>query len=101
MSEKFKITKLDRRHNGFGYFTHSINYKRGKIASINFWRDQEETFLDHRIWCWETFGSSCELGMFPNHHTISQSWAWDTNQKQLKLYLTEKAMSFFTMAKSN
>ena len=100
MSKKYKITKLDRRHNGFLYFTHVVDYRRGSITSFLQWRDQEETFLSDRTWCWEMFGPSCALGMFSNS-TLSQSWAWDTDTKKLKLYLNQESLTFFTLAKTD
>lgn len=102
----WKITKLDGRHTGHEWFTHSINYSmyvRGHYRTVS---ENEITFMDHRVWCWENFGPSCELRLFDavlhrtDEHNLVKTWAWRTDDFKLKLFLTEEAMVFFTLAHS-
>lgn len=62
--------------------------------------------MDHRTWCWENFGPSCELRLFDQvvHRTdennMVQTWAWETDFNKLKIYMTGEALVFFTLAHS-
>lgn len=101
----WKITKLDNRHTGHEWFTHSISYNiSGGFRQYRTTAENEITFMDHRTWCWENFGPSCELRLFDavlhrtDEHTLVKTWAWRTDDLKLRLYLTEEAMVFFTLA---
>jgi hypothetical protein len=100
----FKITKLDGRHTGHELFSHYINYKvyvrGGVFTSIS---NNELNFLKARVWFWEKFGPSSELGKCHwinsiNHQT--PDWAWQTEHNLLRIYVTEEALAFFTLAQS-
>jgi hypothetical protein len=103
----WKITKLDGRHTGNEWFTHSINYNVVVRGQYRTQQDNHSLFIDHRIWCWDNFGPSCELRMFDSvlhrtdDHQMVQTWAWFTEFNKLKLYMTEEALVFFTLAHSS
>ena len=100
---KFKITKMDRRHTGHEVFSHYINYNYGRnvnnAVSVN-----EINFLRARVWFWEKFGPSGELGKFGNmDYVVEESpiWAWQTEHNLLRIYVTEKALDFFMLTHSS
>ena len=96
----FKIIKLDSRHTGHKLFTHYINYvvlvrggTGGPIAAT------ELNFLKARVWFWEKFGPSAELGMmYSMNKDLSgnnpSQWAWQTEHNLLRIYVTEEALAF-------
>ena len=102
----WKITKLDRRHTGHQMFTHSINYNVGFVqGKFNSRQDCVRLFAQHREWFWEFYGSSSELGIFAVTHWSpfpqdTQSWAWHSDGMALKIYVSDKALSHFTLTHS-
>jgi hypothetical protein len=98
----YKITKMDGRHSGRDKFSHYINYNvyvRGVITSIS---TNEVNFVNARVWFWETFGPSAELGKC---HRITNriepvQWAWQAEHNLLRIYVTEKALDFFLLTHS-
>jgi hypothetical protein len=48
--KEFRIQKLDRRHNGFGLFTHYIEPIRP--ANVQKWGGKEKCFIEIREWFW-------------------------------------------------
>jgi hypothetical protein len=103
LPKNYKITKLDGRHTGNKLFSHYINYNvyvRGGHTSIS---NNEINFLRARVWFWEKFGPSCELGKYNqvNHITeYSPDWAWQTEHNLLRIYVREKALNFFLLTHS-
>jgi hypothetical protein len=97
----FKITKMDRRHTGHELFNHYINYSvyiRSGQASMS---NNELNFLKHRVWFWEKFGPSAELGKCHQINSIihqTPNWAWQSDHHLLRIYVTEEALAFFTLA---
>lgn len=78
---KYKITKLDRRYNGYAFYQYMIE---------PFTRDSAEgplQFIDVRNWCWATYGPSAELGWTYR----DTAWAWDTEYNRKRIYLKSKA----------
>jgi hypothetical protein len=71
-----KIRKLDRRHNGHEFFKYYVQF-----SFIN-----PEQFIEHRNWCWQTWGPSCELE-FHSKQTIKPKWAWLSDQYSIRIYL--------------
>jgi hypothetical protein len=100
----FKVTKMDRRHTGHEVFSHYINYnvyvRGGQVAGGGV--SNEVNFIKARIWFWEKFGPSAELGM--SHRIIAHrepvQWAWQSEHHQLRIYVTEKALDFFLLTHS-
>jgi hypothetical protein len=90
MSE-YRLTKLDRRYNGYGVYDYVVepgwvNIKRGRPA----------TFIQWRAWAWETFGAGCELELVKDMET-KPKWAWFTEFNHLRLYLTEESLTLFKL----
>ncbi|NDG31918.1 hypothetical protein EB118_17820 [bacterium] len=71
-----KIRKLDRRHNGHGYFKYYVQFSY----------IEPQKFIEHRNWCWQTWGPSCELEFYPTL-PIKPKWAWVKDQYNIRLYL--------------
>jgi hypothetical protein len=97
----FKITKMDRRHTGHELFNHYINYNVYVRRNYNPVSENEVNFLRARIWFWEKFGPSGELGKCHRINSITQQtpqWAWQTEHNLLRIYVTEEALAFFTLA---
>jgi len=69
---KLEITKIDRRHNGYGRFVY-------RIRPID--PDSITAFLQVREWCWEAWGGSCELSYAWPRHRLAHGefqWCWNT-----------------------
>jgi hypothetical protein len=65
--------------------------------------ENEVNFLKARIWFWEKFGPSGELGKCHRINSITQQtpkWAWQSEHNLLRIYVTEEALAFFTLAHS-
>lgn len=95
---------MDGRHTGNEVFSHYINYNvyvRGGHTSIS---TNEINFLQARVWFWEKFGPSAELGKFGrirNEHGETPDWAWQTEHNLLRIYVTEKVLDFFLLTHSD
>ena len=100
----FRRTKMDGRHTGRDLFSHYINYSvyvRGGHTSIS---TNEVNFLKARVWFWEKFGPSAELGKCHRINSIihqTPQWAWQTEHNLFRIYVTEEALAFFTLAHSD
>ena len=103
LPKNYKVTKMDRRHTGHEVFSHYISYSvyvRGGHTSIS---NNELNFLRARVWFWEKFGPSGELGKIAKMKDVieeSPSWAWQTEHNLLRIYVTEKTLDFFMLAHS-
>lgn len=92
---------MDGRHTGRELFSHYISfnvYHRGVFGGgVSY---NEVNFIKTRVWFWEKFGPSCELGM-SHHITASKEpvqWAWQSEHNNLRIYVTEKALDFFMLS---
>ena len=91
---------MDRRHTGHELFSHYINYNVYVHASIS---SNELNFLKTRVWFWEKFGPSAELGKCHRINSFTHQppkWAWQSDHHLLRIYATEEALAFFTLAHS-
>ena len=95
---------MDGRHTGRELFTHYINYNvyvRGIHTSLI---ENEVNFLKARVWFWEKFGPSAELGKSSKMSSLGHwqkegpMWAWQTEHNLLRIYVTEKALEFFVLS---
>ena len=92
-----KITRLDRRHNGYNVFKYIVEVD----IPLSSGRDQRRAkFKELRVWLWENFGPGCELGFvtlnFANDKVDGvidsrERWAWDTEYKAMRLYIKTDA----------
>jgi hypothetical protein len=103
LPKSYKIIKMDGRHTGRELFTHYINYNsfvRGIHTSMS---ENELNFLRARVWFWEKFGPSGELGKVAKMKDVveeSPLWAWQTEHQLLRIYVTDKALDFFMLTHS-
>lgn len=78
MSNYPKLQKLDRRHNGSGRFAYRVEFHQ--LMQFNQVRD----------WCWETWGSSCELFVAYDDSWESPkqlNWCWRCDEHPRGMYL--------------
>ncbi len=98
---------MDGRHTGHELFNHYINYSvyvriLGQSAAHSI-SSNELNFLKARVWFWEKFGPSAELGKCHRIKSLTHQtpkWAWQTEHNLLRIYVTEEALAFFTLAHS-
>ena len=100
-----KVTKLDRRHNGYNVFKYIVEVN----IPFNSGRDQRMAkFKELRAWLWENFGPGCELDYVkldfhrdrkPGEQIGSvERWAWQTSHGEERLYLkTDAEMSLLQL----
>jgi hypothetical protein len=85
-----KIKKLTRQYAGSGDFTHMVGY----IV-----KDAPE-FVEHRQWCWETWGPSCELDyLYRIGDKRNTRWCWmsDDNGRIRIYFATSNEASHFAL----
>jgi len=78
----YKVTKLTRKYNGFGYFRWVIQ----PTAWDN--RITRPQLHQWRCWCWETWGYGAELSWSLD---TGAPWAWDTEYDHKRIYLRDDA----------
>jgi hypothetical protein len=85
---KYKITRLDKRHNGYMFYKYSIS------PDMTYREENIDLLVELRNWCWATFGPSAELGFT----RMGDTWAWDTEYKNRRIYLKgDEELTFFTL----
>jgi hypothetical protein len=90
-----KIKKLTRQYSGYGTFTHVVEYTKWDILQFN----------QHRQWCWDTWGASCELDFslrLQRQHPDkrNEKWSWLTNLDVPKIriyFASEQEASHFLL----
>lgn len=81
-----KLSKLDRRMNGYGSFKY--------VAKMNRNGPGTALFKEIRNWCWEQWGPSCELELHKD--TDNPLYCWKMDEFELRVYLaTDKEASWF------
>lgn len=63
-----------------------------------------ETFIEMRIWCWNSFGPSCDYSEY-QHASVNKNfelnlkWAWlqGTDYRASRILLSEDAKNWFLM----
>lgn len=84
-----KLIKLDRRYDGFGRFSHRVEFW-GRDERINQW-------IQSRNWLWMQFGPSAELAFArPDFFDgVQPRWAWDSDKSSV--YLADEALALFLL----
>lgn len=88
-----KVVKLNRNYNGYGVFTHRVE----------FWGGTQETrtrqWIRVRNWLWSQFGPSAEqpLARETYFDGTQPVWAWDSEKSAV--YLKEEALLMFQLKK--
>ena len=91
MTQKLKLTKLDKRHNGREWFTHRLEFEGD-------WRSRAVNFVNARNWLQEQFGHSSELSNM-HIYDAQPTWAWDSEYGRRIIYLTGSALTQFILIK--
>ena len=94
---KITITKLDKRHNGYGTFLYMARLKTA-------WYIEEgeaiSSFNELRDWAWQTWGGSCAWEEYTKsktlRFTINSHWAWSNCNTRI-LIKEEADLSWFTL----
>lgn len=98
------IVKLDGRHRAHGWFSHMIDFKRGGPRNKSLfvtYNDLQARLTDMRIWMWDTYGPSCELGAYDawlHNSNPPTNWIWDSANNHLRIYVTEEVASHIILA---
>ena len=82
---KYKITKLDRRHNGH------LQFKFIVTPDVIGRNEVVKEFIELRNWCWENFGPSSER----EWANPGATWAWESTFGNRRIYLKGEAESTF------
>lgn len=106
-----KLTKLDRRHTGFGIMKYYVEPEPTWVIGMDM---RFRHFQEWRAWCWEVFGPGVErkyitvtpmikavdfaTGVTKHGMEAVERWAWHTEEKEMRLYFkddeTASAFSF-------
>lgn len=83
-----KIKQLDARFKGYRTFKFVVEYSL---------RQEQQMFLDQRLWMWQTFGPSSEYNLH-FHLEPNPPWCWDSSEYNLRIYLgTDKEANWFKL----
>jgi hypothetical protein len=64
-----KLKKLDGRHNGYGVFTHYVDFPGDRMR---------KPFMEVRNWCVEQWGTSCEEDIWHDYPDLrNPHWCWE------------------------
>ena len=86
------VRKMDRRFNGFGTFSHRIEFVgKGYLSQ----------FIRVRNWCMEKFGPSAEISLISSEVFVTVPfWAWESEHNKV-IYLRDVAFSQFLLQKES
>jgi hypothetical protein len=97
-----RAKKLDKRYNGGGTFKYMVDLHKSTVPNHNHYSSQIrlhriQEFVDIRIWCWETWGPSCEIASYiPLDRDYV--WSWEQEHGHMRLYLkTDKELAWFQL----
>jgi hypothetical protein len=80
----YKVKKITRQYNGYGYFKYLIQPKTfDRIAN-------QQQIAEWREWCWDTWGPSREL-LWAIVGAPDVVWTWDTDHDNRRIYLKSDA----------
>ena len=90
-----RIAKLTKTYNGYGYFTHRVEFNGREIRQGN----RVRQWIRVRNWLWSQFGPSAEQSLaraelFDGHQPL---WAWDSDKSVI--YLRDEALHLFLLKK--
>lgn len=91
----YTIQRVDRRFNGHGYFKYIVTPTYRRVDSTWLYITSRQQFQEWREWCRDAFGPGMErdwaCGLMHQNKLPSQSWAWDTEHRNKRLYLRDDA----------
>jgi hypothetical protein len=87
-----KVVKLTRQYNGYGFFTHRVEFIGHVDTRVRQW-------IRVRNWLWNQFGASAEQPMARAHYFdgVKPKWAWDSEKSAI--YLEQEAYTMFSLKK--
>ena len=87
-----RIVKLTRNYNGYGVFTHRVEFYGSMAYRIRQW-------IGVRNWLWQNFGPSAEQGVArPEFFDgVQPQWAWDSDKSAV--YLRDQSLVMFQLKK--
>lgn len=90
-----KLVKLNRNYNGYGKFTHRIEFFDTRVS----FETRRRQYLRIREWLWEHFGASSEqeLAIAHNFAGVTPTWAWCSDK--FVVYLRDEALTAFMLKK--
>lgn len=87
------VVRLTRNYNGYGVFTHRVEFWGGtRNHKVRQW-------IQVRNWLWDQFGPSAEqnLARADNFGGVQPVWAWDSEKSAI--YLRDEAHTMFLLKK--
>jgi hypothetical protein len=109
---KLKFTKLDKRYQGYGVFSHYVQIQSAK-GIVRHLATETSLFNKFRTLCVETWGMSTERDTYiylrhakqyvihpqsEEMYDLNEYWAWHTEREQRRIYLTEKGKTWVELA---
>lgn len=90
-----KIVKLNRNYNGYGKFTHRVEFWDNSAKR----EYRIRQYLRIREWLWERFGPSGEQQLAGTHNFngTEPKWAWCSDK--FVVYLKDEALTTFMLKK--
>ena len=87
-----RVARLNRTYNGYGYFTHRVEF-HGQVSN------RVRQWIRVRNWLWSQFGPSAEQSLArPDYFEGQQPlWAWDSEKSAI--YLRDQALHMFLLKK--
>ncbi len=86
------VVKLNRNYNGYGFFSHRVEFYGSQEYRIRRW-------IRVRNWLWQNFGPSAEQAFARAEYFDGEQpkWAWDSDKSSI--YLKEEALVLFQLRK--
>jgi len=88
-----RIVKLTRNYNGYGVFTHRVEFQGGPR------QNRVQQWISVRNWLWSQFGPSAEQSLSRPElfGGVQPQWAWDSEKSAI--YLRDQALVMFQLKK--
>jgi len=87
MKKEFALTTLDKRHKAYGKFKFFVSVPFVYSPKVS---DRNEIFCNWRVWCWNTWGPSCELDFYDaSKDYFNKKWCWEVSEFNLRIYLLD------------
>jgi hypothetical protein len=84
---KFFVTKLDRRMNGYGTFSHRLDFTGNYV-------DGRTNLQRVREWLWENYGPGAEYDVA---RMEGLKWGWDTDEYNRRIYVNPEQLSILQL----
>ena len=98
-----KLFKLDRRHTGYGLFSHAVDFTKTDKSSVarmsssflstKYTNMKLSNFIECRNWCWEQYGPGCEVWVAAEDIDHTTWWAWVNDTYARKIYFKDETIA--------